>query len=142
MGRVPGHKSITGNEMADIEVETAHDNVLIHPTERYLPQDVTKWLTTKAIESRNLKWNEMKERKSNPEYQRRTKDTEGLGKKNQTIITWIKTRYTGATHSYIIEKRDNTDCPFCNTKLTVKHIQWKCKETEQDRITMNITKEV
>jgi hypothetical protein len=25
-----------------------------------------------------------------------------------------------ATHSYIIEKLDNTDCPFCNT--TVEHM--------------------
>jgi hypothetical protein len=39
----------------------------IHPTETYPPQDLAKWLTIKAIESRNHKWkkrnNEMKERK-------------------------------------------------------------------------------
>jgi hypothetical protein len=43
--------------------------------------------------------------------------------------------------SYIIEKRDITDCPFSNTKLTVVNILWACKETEQDiRIRMNIAR--
>jgi ribonuclease HI len=35
---VPGHKGITGNEMADIEAKTALDDV-IHLTETYTPQD-------------------------------------------------------------------------------------------------------
>jgi hypothetical protein len=54
--------------MAYIEAKTALDDV-IHPSET--PQDLAKWLTTKAIELRNLKWkestNEMIERKSKPE---------------------------------------------------------------------------
>jgi hypothetical protein len=120
--------------MADKETKTALEDV-IHPTTTYPPQDLVKWLTTKAILSRNLKWkesnNEMKETRSNPEW---TKDTEGLGINNQVIITRIRTEYTRATYSYIIEKRGNTSCPFCSTKLTVKHILWTCKETEQGQI--------
>jgi predicted nucleic acid-binding protein len=81
----------------------------------------------------------MKERKNKPEW---TKDTERLGRKNQVIITRIRTGYTRATHSNIIKKLDNTDCPFCNTKLTVEHILWTHKETEQIRIRVNITKDV
>jgi hypothetical protein len=42
-------------------------------------------------------------------------------KKNQVIITRMRTGYTRATHNDIIEKRDNIDFPFCNTKLTVEH---------------------
>jgi hypothetical protein len=130
--------------MADIAITaiTALDDV-IHPTQTYPPQDLAKWLSTKAIESRNLKWkeskNEMKERKSKPEW---TKDTEELGRKNQVFIIRKKTGYTRATYSYIFEKRDNTDCTFCNTKLTVEHFLWICKETEQFRIRMNITEDV
>jgi hypothetical protein len=30
----------------------------VHSTVTYPPQDLIKWLTTKAIESRNLKWKE------------------------------------------------------------------------------------
>jgi hypothetical protein len=90
---------ITGNEMADIEAKIILYDV-IHPTETYPPQDLAKWLTTKAIESRNLKWKEsfieMKERKSNPEW---TKHTEGLGRKNQVIITRIRSGYTRSTRS-------------------------------------------
>jgi hypothetical protein len=54
--------------MVNIKAKTALDDV-VHPTDT--PQDLTKWLTTKAIESRSLKWkesiNEMKEIKSKPE---------------------------------------------------------------------------
>jgi hypothetical protein len=57
-----------------------------------------------------------------------------LGRKNQVDTTRIRPRYTIATHSYIMEKRGNTACPFCNTKLTVEHILWTCKETEKDQI--------
>jgi ribonuclease HI len=38
---VPGHKGITGNEMADIEAKTVFDDV-IHQTETYAPQDPAK----------------------------------------------------------------------------------------------------
>jgi hypothetical protein len=81
----------------------------------------------------------MKKRKSKPDW---TKYREGLGRKNQAIITKIRSRYTTTTHRHIIDQRDNTDCPFCEIKLTVKHILWTCKETEQDRIRLNITKDV
>jgi hypothetical protein len=96
---VAGHKGIARNEITDIKAKTTLDDVM-HSTETYLPQELAKWLTTKAIESQNLKWkksnNEIKERKSKPE---RTKDTVGLGRKNQVIITRIRTGYTKATHS-------------------------------------------
>jgi hypothetical protein len=81
----------------------------------------------------------MKERKSKPEW---TKETAGLGIKNQVIIIRIKTGYTRATPSYIIEKRDKTDCRFCNSELTVVNILWTWQKTEQDRLRMNITKNV
>jgi hypothetical protein len=99
---------VNGNEMVNIEAKTAFDDV-IHPTDT--PRDLTKWLTTKAIESQSLKWkesiNEMKEIKSKPEW---TEDTERLERKNQVIITRMTTEYTRAIHSYI------TNCLFCNTK--------------------------
>jgi hypothetical protein len=90
---------ITGNEIANIEAKTSLDDV-IHPTETYRPQELAKWLTIKAIESRNLKWkesnNEMKAIKIIPEW---TKDTEELGRNNQVIITRVRTGYARATHS-------------------------------------------
>jgi hypothetical protein len=76
---------------------------VINSTETYPPQELAKWLTTKAIESRNRKWkksnNEMKERKCKPEW---TKDPEGLGRKNQVINTIIRTGYTKTTQRAII----------------------------------------
>jgi hypothetical protein len=81
----------------------------------------------------------MKDRTSKPKW---TKDIEGLGRKNQVIITKIGTGYSRATHSYIIENCYNTDCPFCNTKLTVEHNLWTFKKTEQEILRMNIAKDV
>jgi ribonuclease HI len=52
---VPSHKGITGNEMADKDAKTALEDD-IHPTETYIPQDLAKYPTIEAIESRNLKW--------------------------------------------------------------------------------------
>jgi hypothetical protein len=31
-------------------------------------------------------------------------------------------------------------CPFCNTHLSVDHILWECKETEDQRMNMNMKK--
>jgi hypothetical protein len=73
----------------------------------------------------------MKVRKSKPEW---TKDTEGLGRKNQVIITRIRRGYTRATPSYIIEKRDNNDSSFCNTKPTVEHILWRFKKVNKTEL--------
>jgi hypothetical protein len=77
--------------MADLEAKIAIDDV-IHPTKTYPTQYLAKLLTTKVIESRNLKWkennNEIKKRKSRPAW---TKDTKELERKNQVIITRIRT---------------------------------------------------
>jgi hypothetical protein len=34
------------------------------------------------------------------------------------------------------------DCLFCSAKLTLEHILWQCKETEEERRKSNMTKEV
>jgi hypothetical protein len=64
--------------MADVEVKTALDDVK-HPTETHPPQNLAKWLTTKAIESRNLKCrvsnNEMKESKKQTRIDQRHRRT-------------------------------------------------------------------
>jgi hypothetical protein len=65
----------------------------------------------------------MKERKSKPEW---TKETEGLKRTNQEYEQQIREPLT------VISLR-STITPTA---------QWTCKETEKDRIRMNITKYV
>jgi hypothetical protein len=42
---------------------------------------------------------------------------------------------------YEMEGVDNPLCTFCNTDLSVDHIQWECKETEDQRTNMDMNKE-
>jgi hypothetical protein len=41
-----------------------------------------------------------------------------------------------------MEETPDPDWPFNNEKLTLEHILWQCKETEEERRKSNITKEV
>jgi hypothetical protein len=36
---------------------------------------------------------------------------------------------------------DNPLCPFCNTDLSIDHILWECKETENQRTNMDMNKQ-
>jgi hypothetical protein len=101
-----------------------------------------KWLTEKDFKQRDQRWkngnNEMKERK--PDVDRK-KDTKRMSRKEQVEIFRLRTRYTTATHGPKMERISNPLCPFCNTHLSVDHILWECKETEDQRTNMDMKKE-
>jgi hypothetical protein len=61
--------------------------------------------------------NEMKKRKSNVD---RNEDTKGMPRKEQVAISRLPK----------LEGVSNQLCPFCTTHLSVDHILWECKETE------------
>jgi hypothetical protein len=46
-----------------------------------------------------------------------------------------------ATHGPKMEGISNPLCPFCNTHLSVDHIQWEGKETGDQRTNMDMKKE-
>jgi hypothetical protein len=56
-----------------------------------------------------------------------------LSRKEQMIISRLRTRYTRATHRHVIEKTDTPNCPFCDIRLTTDHILWQCDETRNKR---------
>jgi hypothetical protein len=58
-------------------------------------------------------------------------DTKKMKRRDQVVITRLRTGYTMATHGYIINKQDNNS--FCNVRLKVDHILWDCNETEAER---------
>jgi hypothetical protein len=82
--------------------------------------------------------NEMKERK--PDLDRK-EDTKGMPRKEQVAIPRIRTGYTRATHGPKMERVSNPLCLFCNIYLFVDHILWECKETEDQRIIMDMRKD-
>jgi hypothetical protein len=80
----------------------------------------------------------MKERK--PVVDRK-KDTKEMPRKEQVAISRLRTGYTRTPHGLKMEGISNPLCPFCNTYLTVDHILWECKETEDQRMNMDMRKE-
>jgi hypothetical protein len=48
----------------------------------------------------------------------------------ETAIYRLRTGYTRATHGPKMKRVSNLLCPFCNTYLSIDHILWECKETE------------
>jgi hypothetical protein len=75
--------------------------------------------------------NEMKKRKLDVD---RKEDTKGMPRKEQVAISRL-------THAPKMERVSTPQCPLCNTYLFVDHILWWCKETEDQRMNMNMSKE-
>jgi hypothetical protein len=70
----------------------------------------------------------MKERK--PFFETNT-NTKTLNRREQVVISRLRTGYTRATHASVMNKDLSTDCLFCTVKITVDHILWHCKETNK-----------
>jgi hypothetical protein len=57
-----------------------------------------------------------------------------MKRRDQVVISRLRTSYTMATHDYIINKQDNNECPFCNVRRwttfygTVKKLRRRDKE--------------
>jgi hypothetical protein len=62
-------------------------------------------------------------------------------KEKKLALSRFRTGYTRATHGPKMEGVGNPLCPFCNTDLSVDHILWECKETEDQRTSMDMNKE-
>jgi uncharacterized membrane protein YgaE (UPF0421/DUF939 family) len=73
--------------------------------ETYPPQDLIKWMKKVKSMNRQQRWergdNEMKNRKTLASWQN---DTAELSRKEQTIISRLRTGYTRATHQHLFEK--------------------------------------
>jgi hypothetical protein len=64
-----------------------------------------------------------------------------MPRKEQVAISRLRTGFTRATHGPKMDGVDNPLCPFCNTDLSVDHILRECKETEDQRTSMDMNKE-
>jgi hypothetical protein len=82
--------------------------------------------------------NAMKERKKNTGWQN---VIEKLKRRDQVAVTRLRTGYSRATHRNKIEGTLDTDCPFCSAKVTLEHMLWQCKDTEEERRKSNLTKD-
>jgi hypothetical protein len=70
-----------------------------------------------------------KNRKTSVSWQN---DTVEVSRREQVIMSHLRTGYTRATHRHIIEKTDTPNCPFCDVRLTTYHSLWQCKSATKE----------
>jgi hypothetical protein len=71
----------------------------------------------------------------------RKEERKGMPRKEQVAISRLRNRYTRDTHGPKMAGVDNPLCPFCNTDLSIDHILWECKETEDQKTNMDMNKQ-
>jgi hypothetical protein len=57
----------------------------------------------------------MRLRKETIEWQH---DSTNLSRKEQVVVSRLRTVYTRATHRHVVEKTPSPECPFCGVSLT------------------------
>jgi hypothetical protein len=67
-------------------------------------------------------------------------DTRGMTRREQVVISRLRTEYTRATHGPRMNGITNPQCPFCDTGLIVDHVLCDCKETEKTKREMRMTR--
>jgi hypothetical protein len=63
---------------------------------------------------------------------RSNKDTQTMTRKDQVVISRLRTGYCRATHAAIINRVPIPGCPFCGVPLTIDHLLWQCEETKEE----------
>jgi hypothetical protein len=62
-------------------------------------------------------------------------NTKTMTRREQVVISRLRTGYIRATHFAVMDKELSRECPFCAVNLTTNHILWHCKETETETTT-------
>jgi CO dehydrogenase/acetyl-CoA synthase beta subunit len=101
---LPSHVGIPGNEKVDQAVKEALDED-ISTTERYLPDDLKKWLTEEDFKKREKRWknrnNEMNERKSDIDRKEDTKEMPRKEHQDSELGIRVQTTVSLLQHLYI-----------------------------------------
>jgi hypothetical protein len=139
---IPTHSGITRNKRADEAAKNALEEV-INDRELYPPQDLINWLKKTDAKNRQERWtqweNTMRFRKETIEWK---DDSTNLSRKEQVVVSILRTGYTRATHRHVIEKTPSPECAFCGESLTTEHMQWECMETTKQRKETGTTKKI
>jgi hypothetical protein len=130
---IPSHSEITGNERVDEAAKNALKKD-INNRELYPPQHLINLMKKNDGKNRQERWaqgkNTMRFRKETIEWK---DDSTNPSRKERVVVSRLRTRYTRATHTHVIEKTPSTEYPLCGVSLTTKHILWESTETSRGR---------
>jgi hypothetical protein len=70
----------------------------------------------------------MKERKL---HIRSNRYIQTITRRDQDVISRLRTGYCRATHAAIMNREPRPECPFCEVPLTIDHILWQCKKNQR-----------
>jgi hypothetical protein len=116
-----------GNEATDEETKTTQEDSSAEiPTTRHNQLDKNESFENKKKMAK--KWERNENRKKEVEW---SKDTKGMNRRDQIVITILKAGYTRPTHSHVVKRQENIECRSCNFKLT--HAKKQKKRDEEWR---------
>jgi hypothetical protein len=89
-----------------------------------------------------IKWIKEKHEQEQQEKWENSTTTKTMNRRVQIVISRLRTGYSRATHSAVMDKEPSPECPFCAVNLTTDHILWQYKETETKDLQTGITKKI
>ena len=123
---IPSHIGVRGNERADSAAKSALDlkpnNINIPYTD--LKPKINKLFSTKWQQCWNNSINN-KIFQINPTLGK-WKPASIISRKEQVILSRIRTGHTTLTHSFMLKQEQQPQCMTCQTPCTVKHILAEC----------------
>lgn len=130
---IPGHVGITNNEKADEAAKEATLNGT--PTPEITTEDIIKYAKKQLLTHRTEIW------QNTPQSKLKIIKTEShtwatshqSDRKFEVALARLRIGHTKATHSYLLEKTQQPQCPTCATPITVEHLLITCKDYENIR---------
>ena len=129
---IPSHIGIQGNEMADSAAKTALNNPL--DTHFKIPfTDLKRTIKIYTKQEWQTYWDNFQNNKLHkiiPQIGKSQKNQTKISRKEEIILSRLRTGHSHITHSYLLKKEEAPYCIPCQKPYTIKHILTECIDLE------------
>lgn len=134
----PSHSGISGNENADKAAKNALDlNVVCDM--KLNAREVMSILNEHIKIKWKERWNQCGQKLGNIKLGiDRWKSIDGMGRRDQVILTRLRLGHTRITYSHIFEQTDSPSCSACGECFTVNHLLFECPRNADIRHNLKI----
>ena len=137
---IPSHTGIIGNELADkyakeaIDLETNPNDITVTSSEftTFIKRKIRKFWDQ---EWNSLTDNKLRKIKSSTE---KWENPTALTRKQEVIITRLRTGHTNITHKYLMSKDAPSVCVICDMRLSIDHLLTECPLYEPERLATDL----